>query len=415
MDSKQTTKHLVYSIFLIVFIFGAFVGGYVFGSEKAYHQFSVPTLANKEAVNIGTTNADFAPFWKAWNVLNEKFVSSATTTDGGVTDQEKVWGAISGLAGSYGDPYTSFFPPAESKDFTEQISGNFGGIGAELDMKEGALVVVSPLKGSPAERSGLRAEDTILAVDGKSVSGSTIDESISIIRGEIGTKVTLTVVHRNENEAVDIEITRDNIQIPIIDTEHRADDGVFVISLYSFSANSAYQFRDALQMFADSGETKLVIDLRNNPGGYLESAMDMASWFLPEGDVVVTEDFGGSQESRIYRSKGYNVFKKGIFKIAVLQNGGSASASEILAGALQEHGNAVIVGTQSFGKGSVQELVDITPETSLKVTVAKWLTPKGNFISGNGLTPDFEIEFDVDKYLEEGIDTQLEKAIEVLK
>lgn len=397
----------------MLLVIGAFVGGVTYGTEKTYHEFSVPELGGKAMLNVEYPHADFAPFWKAWNVLNEKFVSSATTTDGGVTDQEKVWGAISGLAASYGDPYTSFFPPAEAKDFSEQISGNFGGIGAELDMKDGTLVVVSPLKGSPAERSGLRAEDTILAVDGKSVFGESIDESISKIRGEVGTKVTLTVLHKGSDEPTDIEIRRDNIQIPIIDTELREDDHTFIISLYSFSANSAYQFREALQEFANSRVRNLVIDLRNNPGGYLEASLDMASWFLPEGEVVVTEDFGPSQEPRIYRSKGYNVFKKGEYNIAILINGGSASASEILAGALAEHDNAVLVGTRSFGKGSVQELIDITPTTSLKVTVAKWLTPDGNSISGNGLTPDVVVEFDPGQ-AKEGIDNQLEKAVEIL-
>lgn len=413
MDDKRVTKHLVFSILLIGLVLGSFVGGYFYGASKTYYEFSVPTLKNKSSADIVAGAVDFAPFWKAWNLLSSKHVSISTSTDI-VSDQEKVWGAIAGLTEALGDPYTTFFPPVEAKEFNEEVNGSFSGIGAELSIRDRGLVVVTPLKNSPAEKAGLRAEDLILAIDNESAAGITIDEAVKTIRGERGTKVVLTVSRKNTQDPFDITITRDDIKVPVIRTEHKKDDGVFVISLYSFTASSPAQFRDALQEFAQSGEEDLIIDLRNNPGGFLEAAISMASWFLPEGQVVVTEDFGPNAEDHVYRSKGYNVFTKDKYDIAVLINGGSASASEILAGALKEHGVAELVGTKSFGKGSVQELVDITSETSLKVTIAKWLTPDGNSISQNGLVPDYVVEF-TEEDIEEGKDVQLDKAVEILQ
>jgi len=411
-EQKNIYKVLVLPIIIVVAVAGSFFGGYSFGTNKTYKEFSVPGLKNKEALNVSPDAIDFAPFWKAWNILDEKYVPTGSSTDN-ITDQDKVWGAIAGLASSLGDPHTMFFPPEESKSFSEEISGNFSGIGAELSSKDGNIVVVSPLKGSPAEKAGLKPEDIIVAIDGKNSIGMSVDEAISKIRGEIGTIVTLSVSREKEKDILDIKIKRDNIEVPIIDTKHLPKDGAFLISLYSFTGNSESNFKDALKEFAATKERNLIIDLRNNPGGYLESAVDIASWFLPEGAIVVTEDFGQGNKIE-YRSKGYNLFKKDTYKVTVLLNEGSASASEILAGALREHGVAKIVGTRSFGKGSVQELVDITSDTSLKVTVARWLTPKGNSISGSGLTPDYVVEF-TEEDVKNKKDVQLEKAVEIMK
>ena len=199
--------------------------------------------------------------------------------------------------------------------------------------------------------------------------------------------------------------------MPTVDTEIKGD--VFVVRLYSFSAISPGLFRDALREFIESGRNKLVLDLRGNPGGYLEAAQDMASWFLPTGKVIVSEDFKDKNMNQVFRSKGYNVFNDKL-KLIILIDGGSASASEILAGALREHGVAKLVGAQSFGKGSVQELVNITDDTSLKVTIARWLTPNGNSISNGGLTPDVVVKLDEEAYKKDGTDTQLNKALEIL-
>jgi carboxyl-terminal processing protease len=355
-----------------------------------------------------TSTIDMAPFWKVAGILNEKFV--ATTASSTVpTNEEKVYGAIEGLTAAYGDPYTTFFPPKDSKDFEDEVRGDFGGIGAEIDIKDNVLSVVAPLKNTPAERAGLKAGDAILKIDKKFTAGMTVEEAISFIRGPKGTTVVLTI--KQNGETKDITIERDTIVIPTIDTKLR-DDGVFVISLYNFSSNSATLFRGALREFILSGSDKLVLDLRNNPGGYLEAATDMASFFLPIGKTIVTEDSGAKAPQKSDRSKGYDVFTDKL-KMVILLNGGSASASEILAGALHDHGIAKLVGEQSYGKGSVQELLEVTPETSIKVTVARWLTPKGNWISGKGITPDVEVKF-TKKDAEKKLDPQMDKAVEIL-
>lgn len=390
---------------LVAIIFNV---GFYFGSES---------LAG-ESRAIGVTNTregasqdvgDFSSFWKVWNVINEKFVP--VYSDEIVDNEERVYGAIKGLAESLGDPYTTFFPPVESEMFESTIRGNFGGVGMEVGIRDDILTVIAPLKNTPAERSGMRPADKIIAIDDEPSQGLSIDEAVQKIRGEIGTDVTLTVLREGVSAPFDVVITRDTINIPTLDTEIRPE-GVFVISLYNFGAPSANAFRDALREFVDSGSQRLVLDLRGNPGGYLEAAVDIASWFLPMGKVIVVEDFGGNAENRDHRSKGYNIFNDNL-KFVILIDGGSASASEILAGALREHGKAKLVGTTTFGKGSVQELVEITPETSFKVTVARWLTPLGQSISKGGVSPDVEVEYSVEDR-EEGIDNQLEKAIEVV-
>jgi len=364
----------------------------------------VTTMFNKGNEIIPQT--DFEPFWKAWNILNEKSIFVKK-----ITDQDKVWGSISGLASSINDPYTVFFPPEEAKSFSESVSGEFSGLGMEVGMKDKILTVIAPLKDTPAYKGGMKSGDKILKIDSISTNDLSIDKAIRLMRGEKGTKVVLTIFREGEKSTREISLIRDIIAIPTIDTKKR-DDGIFVISLYNFSATSTQLFREALQEFANSGSTKLVLDLRGNPGGYLESAIDMASWFLPKDKTVVVED-DGSKNPTIYKSTGYNVFAKSNLKMVILIDSGSASASEILAGALSEHGVAKLVGIQSFGKGSVQELVQVTPETYLKVTVAKWLTPKGVSISEQGLKPDYEVKLPKD-YDKTKKDTQMDKAVEIL-
>lgn len=383
----------------------SFIGGVYAGYENRPEVEKVTNLFNKEQ-GVTAATVDFEPFWRAWNVLNEKYVDA-----GEVDTQEKVWGAISGLAASTGDPYTVFFPPEEAKVFEEDISGSFGGVGMEIGMRNSTLTVISPLKGTPAERAGIQSGDQIIAIDGESTANITVEEAVQKIRGEIGTDVELQVIREEASNPITITITRANIEIPAIETELH-ESGVFIIRLFNFSAQSPFEFRNALREFARSGSTDLVLDLRGNPGGFLEAAVDMASWFLPAGKVVVKEELRSGEEGRVYRSKGYNVFSENL-DMVVLVNSGSASASEILAGALSEHGVASLIGTTTFGKGSVQELVDITNETSLKVTVAKWLTPEGTSISEGGITPDIEVEV-TQEDVTAGVDPQLQQAIEHL-
>lgn len=348
------------------------------------------------------------------NALNEKFVFwKASSTP--PTDKELEYGMIKGYVESYKDPYTIFFPPAEAKSFAENVQGSFGGVGMNVGMKEGNVVVIAPLKGSPAERAGIKAGDIITAVDGKSIIGMNSDEAVNLIRGQIGTTVKLTVIHAKGNTTTNISIKREEIKIPTIDTEKKS--GVFIIHLYNFSAESPDLFRNALNDYIQSGYKYLVIDLRGNPGGYLDAAVQMASYFLKEGQVVVSERQGKNEEVLNHRSLGLTGVPIGT-KVVVLIDGGSASASEILAGALKDHGVAKVVGEKSFGKGSVQELVNFADGSSLKVTVAKWYTPNGVNISESGIKPDVESKFGTSTpKTADGklVDVQLNKAIEVVK
>lgn len=369
-------------------------------------------LEKRAYLSLGSENTrespvDMAAFWKAYTILSDKFVATASSTI--PTESEKVLGAIQGLAASYNDPYTVFFPPEESKQFEDQVRGDFGGVGMEIGIKDEGLVVVAPLKNTPAERAGLKAGDPILKIDKKYTDGMTVEDAVSLIRGPKGTSVVITT--KKDGEPKEITLVRETIVIPVIDTKLR-EDGVFVISLYSFSANSAPLFRDALRQFIESGTDKLVLDLRNNPGGFLESAVEMTSFFLPVGKPIVIEDAGAKTAQHTIKSKGYNVFTDKL-KMVILINEGSASASEILAGALRDHGIVKLVGEKSFGKGSVQELVEITPETSLKVTIARWLTPKGTSISQDGIEPDIKIKI-TEADAKKKYDSQLEKAVAVL-
>jgi carboxyl-terminal processing protease len=394
-----------YSFVLIGILLGAsfFIGVYT-GYSRVPEINKVQGLENKE---VGKPEqVDFSMFWKAWNILSEKYVSPTE----GAGDQEKVYGAIKGLADSLGDPYTVFFPPVESKMFEEEISGNFEGVGMEVGMEDNVLTVIAPLKSSPAERAGVLSGDKIIEIDGTITQGLSIDEAVKKIRGAKGTAVGLTLIREGRKEPLKVSITRDVIRIPTIDTK-QLPGNIFLISLYNFSEGSPALFRNALSKFISSGSNKLILDLRGNPGGYLEAAVDMASWFLPQGKVIVTEDFGNNQKPVVYRSKGYNVFNTSNLEFVILIDGGSASASEILAGALQEHGVAKLVGAKTFGKGSVQELIKLSPDTSLKIT--RWLTPQGKSISDGGLAPDIEVRLTPED-IEKRNDLQLNRAIEML-
>ena len=402
MDPKISQNKISQLLAVVLIVVGAFFVGEYRGAQ---HTLSSPIGGITNQDSGKTIDVDFSEFWQAWNLLNEKQVSASS-----ITNQEKVYGAIQGLAASYKDPYTVFFPPTESKAFQSEISGNFEGVGMEVGMKEGILTVISPLKGTPADRAGIKAGDKIVSIDAISTQNMSVDEAIGKIRGKGGTIVTFLIVRDGVDDPLTIKVTRATIDIPTIETETK--DGVFIIRLYSFTSNSPQLFRNALRSFVISGSNKLILDLRGNPGGYLEAAVDMASWFLPDGQVVVSEDFSGKAEAVLYKSKGYNIFNDKL-KMVILVDKGSASASEILAGALSERGIAKLVGTNTFGKGSVQELIPLDADSSLKITVAKWLTPLGKSISDGGLKPDFEVNLTADDVKNKN-DLQLVKALEVV-
>jgi carboxyl-terminal processing protease len=352
-------------------------------------------------------DVDLSEFWQVWNLLDEKFVSSTTTES--ISGEDKIYGAIQGLVEAYGDPYTVFLPPEDASKFEEDISGNFSGVGMEVGVRDGVISVIAPLPNTPAERGGVLAGDMIIRIDGNSTEGMSIDEAVSLIRGDEGTEVKLTILREGSEEFQEITLVRETITIPTIETEMR--DGAFIIRLYSFNALAEAEMQRALREYIQSGTTKLVLDLRGNPGGYLQGAVSIASYFLPTGKVVVRENYGEGKEEDLYRSTGKTLRNFAPTKMAILVDGGSASASEILAGALQEHGVAKLIGMQTFGKGSVQELVRLGDGSSLKVTIARWLTPNGVSISEGGLTPDIVVERTPEQ-VTEGEDPQLEAALD---
>jgi carboxyl-terminal processing protease len=357
-------------------------------------------------ISYNHNDVDLNNFWRAWDILNDKFIYTATTT----SNEDKINGAIKGLAESLGDPYTTYLPPKETAEFTSDLSGSLEGIGAVLSMKSNVLTVTSVIKDSPAEKSGVIEGDKITEVDGKSMAGITIDEAVSQIRGKKGTIVNLLILRDSNNKTIELSIKRESVTIPVVETK-KYPNGIFLIKLSSFTSNSAELFRSALREFVNSGDTKLVIDLRNNTGGYLDAAVDICSWFLGTGKIIVTEDFGKKEDPKVYRSKGYNLFSNNM-KTVILVNENSASASEIFAGAMRDYDKAILVGTKTYGKGSVQELIPLTDDSMLKVTIARWLTPKGTSISHNGIVPDYTVELTQEDILDKK-DPQLDKALEI--
>lgn len=401
-------KALLALCFVLVLAAG-FAGGVTVGATTGTRVFSgIPLLG--DGLNASADpSLDFTDFWKVYNVLNARFVQTHGTSTP-PTKEQLVEGAIQGMTAVYGDPYTVFFPPQESKAFQEQITGNFDGIGAEIGLnKDNILTVIAPLKGSPAEKAGLLAGDLITQIGEKSTEGISVDEAVKQIRGPKGTVVKFKV-YRNQ-KLIDISVTRDTVEIPEIKNTYDAATGIYTIALYTFTANSGETFDKALQDMQKTGAKKLIIDLRGDPGGYLDAAVSMASHFLPSGSVVVTEDYKGKAENIEHKSTGSGGVPNDL-KVAILIDQGSASASEILSGALQDNHVATLIGTRSFGKGSVQELVKIG-KASLKVTVARWLTPSGRSISVAGLTPDIKADRTQDD-VTAGKDPQMARAIEFL-
>ena len=389
------------TILLVAIFFG--LGTYIGSNNKSEIE-KVANVSGKETAVA--TESDFSPFWKVWNDINEKYPSATK-----ITDQNRIYGAISGLVSSLNDPYSVFFNPDETKLFEDDVQGNFGGVGMEIGIKDKVLTVIAPLKDTPAYKANIKSGDKILKIDNLVTSGLSTEKAVKLIRGDVGTTVKLTIFREGDKEPKEIKIVRDIISIPTLDTELRKD-GIFVIKLYSFFENSTQLFRNALKEFSSAGTDKLLLDLRGNPGGYLEAAVNISSWFLEGGKTVVIEDYGNNSKPKTYRSQGYDIFTDKL-KFVILIDSGSASASEILAGAMQDYKKALLVGEKSYGKGSVQEVIKVTSDTVLKITVAKWLTPNGNSISEKGLTPDYEVLF-TRKDNEAKKDPQLDKAVELL-
>jgi carboxyl-terminal processing protease len=373
-------KKIVYILILVIAVYLAFLYGKAESSLGGLSITSAQTTAS---------STSFAGLDEVRGLIDSKFISwKATYTP--PTTKELEYGIIRGYVDAYKDPYTTYFPPVEAEQFAQNVKGSFGGVGMEVGIKDKLITIIAPLKSSPAEKAGVKAGDMILSVGDKDISGMSVEQAVGLIRGDIGTSVTFKIYRPLTKETKSFTIIRQEIKIPTIDTETK--NGVFVIHLYNFSAESPEMFRKALVEFTKSNSKYLMIDLRGNPGGYLESSVQIASYFIPQGGVIVEEKGNREYGANIHRSLGYAGIDTSKIKIGVLIDEGSASASEILAGAMKDQKIATVLGQKSFGKGSVQEFITLANGGALKVTVATWYTPNGVSITKDGVTPDIELK-----------------------
>ena len=390
---------------LALFTSAAFAIGYDIGFERGV----VSVVPEGEGQVLGqgeipaglSEDVNFALFWDVWDFVKSRYV------DQPVSEKDLFYGSMAGLVAGLDDAYSVFFDPEANEAFQSELEGSFEGIGAEIGIKDGQLQVIAPLPGSPAEVAGIQAGDKIYYIDGVETFEMTVEEAVRLIRGEGGTTVTLSVAHNGAESLEEITITRATITIDSVKFTMR-DDGIAVIDIYFFNGDTTELFNDAVQQIAMSDAKGIILDLRNDPGGYLNAAIDVASAWI-DNDVVVSEHV--QDEVTPFYTTQISLLE-GIPTV-VLVNGGSASASEIVAGALQDYELATIVGEQTYGKGSVQDYREFPDGSAVKLTIAKWFTPAGRSIDKEGITPDELIEFTKEQY-EAGLDPQLSRAVEIL-
>lgn len=401
----QVTILAVFAL-VITFSVGYVVGvkGFIVDAQNLPHvTISRQTPPEKEL--------NFDLFWRVWDTVKASYYDKSKINEG-----DMVYGAIKGMVSAVGDPYTVFLTPDENKVTQEDLSGNFEGVGIQIGYKGTQLAVISPLPGTPADRSGIKAGDLILGIkDARqnldiSTNNMSLPEAIQKIRGPKGSKVTLTVYTQEDSEPRDVEITRDSIDVPSVVLEYVGDNkDIAHIKLLKFGAETKQEWSQAVNDIKSKDiVTKMVLDLRNNPGGYLQAAIDIASDFVSLGQTVVIEEKGNGEKTEF---KSETVPNLQNVEVVVLVNGGSASASEILAAALRDIKGIQVIGDTSFGKGTVQEPLTLENGSGLHITVGKWLTPKGTWVHEKGIEPDIKVE----NNQETTEDEQLDKAIETLQ
>lgn len=419
----MTTKR--FQIILLILI--TFVVGYFFGVTKVNFEWShyKPniTVINKEPPTSASL-VDFGLFWSVWDKLTTQYYDKSK-----VDPQKLLNGAITGMVQSVGDPYTMYLPPTQNSNFQQQLAGQFTGIGAELGQKDKQIIVIAPLAGSPAEKSGIKAGDGIMKVDGESTASWTLQQTVDKIRGPKGSKVILTIIHEGEKTAKDISINRDVItvksvdgwvktikDIPAISQDLKkssvSEDSIVYVRLSQFGDNTNQDWTNLIASLLPKIQSMhpkgIILDLRDNPGGYLTDAVFIAGEFLPQGAPVVIQNDGNGNQSTLSVNRTGSLLNT---PLIVLINKGSASAAEIVSGALRDNKRAQLVGDTSFGKGTIQQALDLGGNAGLHVTIAKWLTPNGTWVHGKGLTPDASVSL---SSKDPAHDTQLEKAIDLL-
>lgn len=403
---------------VIIIISAALGGGFLLGVVYSQRVEIVRRLTDEQTVFLGKVSGtyqkdsqgrlandlDFSLFWQTWDLLKADYVNH-----GQLSDKQLFYGALSGLVNAAKDPYTVFMNPEEAKMFNDDLAGSFTGIGAEVGLRNDIITIIAPLDGMPAEKAGLRAGDKVYAINKESTAGLSVDEAVKKIRGEKGTEVTLTIA-RGNYKVRDVKIVRDTIVIKSVKSSYDEKTGFYKIEINNFNSDTNELFRQAVEDIKVKQPRGIILDLRNNPGGYLDSAIAISSYWIQDG-VVVSEQFSNDVHQK--------QMSRGIASLAdiptvVLINQGSASASEIVAGALMDHEKAVVVGKTTYGKGSVQVVRDLPDGSLVKITAAKWLTPKGTSINEKGIAPNIEVDLTEDDF-NKNIDPQLQKAEQLLK
>ncbi|MBI4363301.1 MAG: S41 family peptidase [Candidatus Doudnabacteria bacterium] len=400
LETKNNLKTWITALVLLAVGFGA---GFGVGQGR------IKIEGGKVEINQGIPpqNADYSLLWDALEQLNSKFV------DRPLDQQKLLYGAVSGLVSAAGDPYTVFFNPEEAKQFADELQGEFDGVGMEVGMRNDRIVVIAPLDNTPAQKAGILPGDEVLAINDESTAAMTIDQAVSKIRGAAGTEVKLTILHKDQKESVEIKIVRAHIEVKSVSFSTKEINGkkLGIIKMNRFAEDSKGLLDHVIDVILSGNYNGVIVDLRNNPGGYLDVAVSSASNWVEGGKTVVSE-VGFGDRKKDYPAKGVTRLQS--MKTVVLVNGGSASAAEILAGALQDYKLATVVGEKTFGKGSVQELTDLRGGSTLKITTAKWQTPKGRNINQEGLEPDVKVELTADD-INADRDPQMDKALELLK
>jgi len=399
---------LIIGFFVVSFLcFLSYQAGIFIGQENILRT-SPAQISNSHSEDIGE-KVDFSVFWEAWRKLEMNFLKKEK-----IDYQKMIYGAIRGMVASMEDPYTTFFAPEETEEFEEELEGKYQGVGMEVGIKNKKLTVISPLEGAPAQKAGIKSGDFILEINDKATENLSIEEAIKSIRGPKDTEVTLLVNRETWEHPQKITLKRALIKIPTLKLEFKElgeKDPIVYLKIYQFNKILDAEFKEAAQKVLNTSSKKIILDLRNNPGGFLEVAQHIGGWFLERGKNITWQDSGEGKEKKAYYAQGPAVFSH--YALVVLINQGSASGAEILAGALRDNRGVKLIGEKSFGKGSVQEQIFLQDKSSLKVTMAKWLTPNGDSIDGKGLLPDIEVKL-TEKDWEEGKDSQLDKALEII-
>lgn len=402
---KKKLKIFVFILaILITFIFGA-----IFGLAYSQDLTDFININNRGLVfnknqKHNYANVDFAELFQLWEVIEKKYVNKND-----LTEAQLFYGALAGSVASLNDPYSIFLNPELAEEFAMELTGSFEGIGAEIGIKNDMLTVISALPNTPADKAGLISQDVILAIDNQDTASLSLDQAINLIRGKSGTTVTLTIKRPNEEKLIELKITRSKIEIESVKWK-MISNNIAYLEIISFNEDTSAEFKKAINQVLINNPKGIILDLRNNPGGYLDTAINIASYWIEDG-VVVKEKYNEAEKDNEYQAQGNAKLKN--FKTAVLINGGSASASEIVAGALQDYKLAYLIGETTFGKGTIQDLTTFDDGSALKLTIAYWLTPNDNMIEGEGIKPDQEVELTKDDYSND-LDPQLDEAIKYI-